>query len=353
MYGWAKKIRHALPAIGSEKLSFVLTLALGGTGRSGNELERAAILLDSVVRHVPREEISRFFIVTRPGDLGVVQSRFGPYVERCRLIFIDENSLFPALRHDPPTPNLWPHPGLGWHRQQILKLMAHQIVDTPFYMTLDSDVIFTKPFRTNNFVTDRRSLINTETDSDYARLYGSDFGATEAKVKQCRYTDAEHLLTLKRTNSSLWYGETPVILSRVLVHNLLTHLEETWGRPWSQVLLDNLAWTEYALYFTYAEASGRLDKFHRAGDCDTVMNFSQSLWWGPDHYRDHRTLDSWPVNEVFASTAPGCCVVVQSYVGYDPAHVRMRVEPFIGHVLSSTQPFDGRRPPGCSGPRPT
>jgi len=78
MYGWAKKIRHALLAIGSEKLSFVLTLALGGTGRSGNELERAAILLDSVVRHVPGKRYPGFFIVTRPGDLGVVQSRFGP-----------------------------------------------------------------------------------------------------------------------------------------------------------------------------------------------------------------------------------------------------------------------------------
>ena len=157
-------------------------------------------------------------------------------------------------------------------------------------------MIFTKRFHANEFLRGGRSLVGMELRADYERLYEDSFAAKEAGLKEYRYSGTERFLKLKRKYPGTWYSETPVILSTALVNELLGHLEATSGRSWQQVLLGNLGWTEYTLYFTYAEATGSLRKFHEVGDCDSVTNFSHSLLWGPDAYRDRRTLrlGRWP-----------------------------------------------------------
>jgi Family of unknown function (DUF6492) len=113
------------------------------------------------------------------------------------------------------------------------------------------------------------------------------------------------------------------------VSRLLAHIEATYAQRWQQVLLANLTWIEYTLYFTYAEAMGLLETYHGLGDCDSVMNFSHSLWWGPDVYRDRRHIDSWAVDKVFSPASRGCCVVVQSHIGYDIEDIRRRISRFV------------------------
>jgi Family of unknown function (DUF6492) len=337
VFRWASRFKRPKRSSGlqaSNVLSFVLTLALGGTGRSGSDLARATILLDSMAKQVAREQIGELLIVTRPQDADEVRRRLQTYGERLRLSVVDEHALCPDLTANPQTLNMWPEPNLGWRRQQILKLACCRLVRNPFYMTLDSDVIFTKQFYTSEFLRGGRSLVGTERRADYERLYEEGLAASETRVKADRYSAAERLLKLKRNVADSWYSETPVILSTALVGNLLAHLEAISGRPWQQVLIENLDWTEYTLYFAYAEASGLLEKFHEVGDCDAVLNLSRSLWWGPDAYRDRRTLDTWAVDQVFSPTSRGCCVVVQSYVGYDVADIRRRIGEFVPRTIA-------------------
>ena len=332
MFPWAdgsRRLERSLAAKATNTLSFVLTLALGGTGRSGSDLARAAILLDSMVKHVPREQIAELLVVTRPQDVNEVRHRLEAYRKRLRLRVVNEDALCPDLSANPQTLNMWPEPNLGWHRQQILKLASSSSVHSPFYMTLDSDVIFTKRFHANEFLRGGRSLVGMELRADYERLYEDSFAAKEAGLKEYRYSGTERFLKLKRKYPGTWYSETPVILSTALVSELLGHLEATSGRPWQQVLLGNLGWTEYTLYFTYAEATGSLRTFHEVGDCDSVTNFSHSLFWGPDAYRDRRTLGAWAVDQVFSPASRGCCVVVQSHVGYDIDDIRRRIDRFV------------------------
>jgi hypothetical protein len=205
-------------------------------------------------------------------------------------------------------------------------------------MTLDSDVIFTKRFHTSEFLRGGKSLVGNECPADYKRLFEESVATSESIVKADRYTAAERLLKLKRKYVESWYSETPVILSTNLVGRLLSHLEATWAHPWSQVLLENLDWTEYTLYFTYAEATDSLEKCHEVGDCDAVMNFSRSLWWGPDAYRDRRTLGTWEVDQVFSPASPGCCVVIQSYVGHNAADIRCRIDRFVPRATTHWMP---------------
>jgi hypothetical protein len=332
VFRWADRFRllgRSSAPKPSNALSFVLTLALGGTGRSGSDLDRATILLDSMVKHVPRDQIAELLVITRPQDMDEVRSCLQTYSKRLRLTVVDEDALCPELRTNPRTLNMWPKPNLGWRRQQILKLASCKLVRSPFYMTLDSDVIFTKRFYTSDFLHGGKSLVGNECRADYKRLFSESLAISEASVKADRYTAAERILKLERKYAESWYSETPVILSTNLVISLLSHLEATWTKPWSQVLIGNLDWTEYTLYFTYAEATGSLEEFHEVGDCDAVMNFSRSLWWGPDAYRDRRTLGTWEVDQVFSPASPGCCVVIQSYVGHDAADIRRRIDQFV------------------------
>lgn len=332
MFPWADRsgrLERSSAAKATNALSFVLTLALGGTGRSGSDLARATILLNSMVAYVPREQIAELLILTRPQDVDEVRHRLGVYTKRLGLLVMSEEVLSPGLGANPQTLNMWPQPNLGWHRQQILKLASCRSVHSPFYMTLDSDVIFTRRFHASQFLRGGRSLVGRELRADYERLYEDGFAAHEAGLKEYRYSGAERFLKLKRKYPGSWYSETPVILSTALVSELLGHLEATNGRPWQEVLLGDLAWTEYTLYFTYAEATGSLQKFHEVGDCNSVMNFSHSLWWGPDAYRDRRTLGAWAVDQVFSPASRGCCVVVQSHVGYDIDDIRRRIDRFV------------------------
>lgn len=302
MFPWTDRSgrpKRSSAAKATNTLSFVLTLALGGTGRSGSDLARAAILLNSMVKHVPREQIAELLVVTRPQDVDEVRHRLEVYRERLHLRVVNEDALCPDLRANPQTLNMWPEPNLGWHRQQILKLASSSSVHSAFYMTLDSDVIFTKRFHANEFLRGGRSLVGMELHADYQRLYEDSFAAKEAGLKEFRYSGTECFLKLKRKYPGTWYSETPVILSTALVSELLGHLEATSGRSWQQVLLGNLGWTEYTLYFTFAEATGSLRKFHEVGDCNSVTNFSHSLLWGPDAYRDRRTLAPGPLTRFF------------------------------------------------------
>jgi Family of unknown function (DUF6492) len=195
----------------SDALSFVLTLTLGDTGRSGSDLARAAILLDSMTRHVPRERIGELLVVTRPQDVAEVRDRLERYRKRLRLVVVDEDALCPDLRANPQTLNDWPKPNLGWHRQQVLKLASSGWMQTPFYMTLDSDIIFTRPFDPGEFVRGENSLIGVERRADYERLYKVDFAIKEGGLKELRYGGAE--LTLKLSVNTMGCGTVKPRLS--------------------------------------------------------------------------------------------------------------------------------------------
>lgn len=315
----------------NDKLSFVLPLALTGTGRAGSDLERAKILLDSCVKFVDPNFIDVFLIVCPEKDIEVIRRGLQKYQNFFDLIFMCEEIVCPVLSSDPNTEHAWPKPNKGWYRQQLIKLAIYKYINTDFYMTLDSDVIFKKNFDYDDAFTYGKAIVNTETYKDYLEIYNLDVADESQEVRRGRYNDAERILKLTDLGSSrqTWYGETPVMLSRNIVKNLVAYIERVWEMSWQDVLLLNFPWTEYPIYFVYAETSGLFAKYHLPGGADSISSLSQSLWHDSSSYLDGRMLSNWHVNQVFHSASVGYCVVVQSYLGYEPADIRCKIEHYI------------------------
>ena len=49
-----------------------------------------------------------------------------------------------------------------WHRQQIIKLFCAKLVSTPFFLTLDPDVMALRRFSYTDLIKDGRALLEPE-----------------------------------------------------------------------------------------------------------------------------------------------------------------------------------------------
>ena len=333
-----KQIENSLPDVSLNNcqdregtLSFLLTIALSGTGRDDQDLERVKLLIRSFTKYFDESTLSKFFIVTTAKDETVIKKAIGPIFAGQKLEIVNENEVCPEFENDPDTTNTWPKPNKGWYRQQLIKLAIHERIDTPFYMTLDSDVLFVKPFSANSLIRGGKAALNVQTEADFRRLYRKEIAAHEVKVRESRYQRAEYILKCTRKPAYIeqWYGETPVLLNREIVKALTEYIEATWMKPWRQALLDNLPWTEYPLYFLFAEEQGLLEKQYVHGTADSVLRLSQSLWQPANQYVVFRDLSNWKPDLIFGSSDEGIAVVVQSYLGYPVADIAKRINPFL------------------------
>jgi hypothetical protein len=99
-------------------------------------------------------------------------------------------------------------------------LAPHVILSSDFYMTLDSDVVFTQPFVPSDLISNGRSIVNTQTAADFMRLFTDQMADDSASIRLGRDLRAQDLLQMKRTEP-WFYGETPVVLSVPLVLELV------------------------------------------------------------------------------------------------------------------------------------
>jgi Family of unknown function (DUF6492) len=151
----------------------------------------------------------------------------------------------------------------GWFVQQLVKLVIADRVATPFYLTLDADVICVRPTRYDDLVADGRALVQT-TPPNHPEWND----------------DAERVLGLPRSGRQ--YAVTPAVLSVDGVRKLADHLQRRVRRrlrrfvSWRSYLLRNLPWTEYALYHTFLERTGLFDRYHVHGGPDAI--YSNCVW---------------------------------------------------------------------------
>jgi hypothetical protein len=301
-------------------LTFVLPVALAETGRPGSDLGRLTLLLETFARYFDSRDLASFLVITRPLDIARVRQHLadvGADFAEVR----DETEVCPSLASDPPTLHSFPVLNKGWFRQQLLKLAIAREIATDFYMTLDSDVVFTRPFSAHDLIRAGHSLVNTQSREDFQLLFVDDVAEESERIRRERDERAAQLLGLTRTHRC-FYGETPVVLSTTIVRALLSHLDQRNGQ-WDEWLIENIPWTEYSLYFTFAEGTDAFDRHHIRGDVDAVMRMTDSLWYGADAYRVPRDIETWTWTA--EQRRDGVAVVVQSYLGYDMTAVRRKL----------------------------
>lgn len=152
-------------------------------------------------------------------------------------------------------------PGAGWYIQQVLKLAGTARLDASYCLTLDADLIPLRAITEEAIAPGGRAWIQTNAAEDHPDWYRG----------------SARLLRMPRATRS--YSVTPAALSPSACREMIGHLStRARGGDWIGMLLSRPVWTEYSLYGTYLEATGRLERYHVVTAEPTYYAEKQVVW---------------------------------------------------------------------------
>jgi hypothetical protein len=284
------------------------------------DVERASILLESMAANF--SGLGRLWVVCPDHELVAVERALTKWSAILPMELRGEASLVPELELAP-----WLK---GWYRQQLVKLAIHEKIQTRLYLTLDADVICTK-------------RVNPEL------LAPQGLGPCHVTLRDLHpewYRGSEALLGLAARRRGVSHNVTPAVLHREGVAELARYFERKAGilafapglrgikqrilcartrrrrresfAGWRVMLAAGTPWTEYALYYTFLEATGRFEHFH-AQRPDCIYDLDGSFWRA-----DRREFSSWTPRAATSHDQAPWFVVVQSNTRVHPALVRSK-----------------------------
>ena len=225
-------------------MSISAVLPLKTRGRHyGDNVARCDILFSSLRAFAGPAMFSRIAIVAPHEEVSETRR----YAEAWRdfpVEVIDESHHFQAFDRYRARHQIRP-----WHRQQIIKLLGSELVDTDYFLVLDPDIFATQPFTLETLLPNGRALTYYQPRQREPRFWRS----SAAVLQQPAHLERE----------GMWW--TPALLSRELCRSLQRRLELLYNMNWMDVLLSRytIDWTEYTLYWLNAEREGLLDQFHQ------------------------------------------------------------------------------------------
>lgn len=229
------------------------------------------------------------------------------------------------------APGMQQLPLRGWYKQQLVKLVASSFVGSPFYLTLDADVICTRKVNYADLVPNGKARCHVMKQADH----------------QDWYDGAEAALGLTAARRGVLHNVTPVVWSTEGVQKTVSHLNQRalhrkWAKgqrglrqrvhgllrnntapPWMNYLAPATPWAEYALYFTYLEATGQFERYHVESDA-CIYDIRRSLW------KSTKTLDGWDPSPLFTGAGPPYFAVIQSNAELPVAELWQRLAPWLG-----------------------
>ena len=195
-----------------------------------------------------------------------------------------------------PDDRLLKHTHVASYRlQMIFKLFLAQIIQTEFYLILDSDCVAVWPIHVEQLLhrTDYqnqsfyRAVYQIEGRSGHEKWWSESEQLLQARLAECS-TDSPS------TTSTM--GVTPSILSRSIALTTLCRLQKLYGdflptmANWALWrLMFGGMWTEYTLYFLTARCTNTFDTYHvhhsnlSATDPFPALNlYGHSIWSSVD-----------------------------------------------------------------------
>lgn len=291
---------------------------------TARDLPRAEILLASLRRNL--HGLGTLWVVTRHTEQAEIRGALERSGAPGTLQVLSETALVPELQHAL---------GLkGWYRQQVVKLAIAQRVSTPCYLTLDADVICVRSVRPDDLAPGGRGLCHI----------------TQSDLHPDWYRHSRALLGLSGPGAGVTHNVTPTVLHREGVRDLMRRLAglaadrqyrpglrglrqrvqaqvarelEPGADPALSYLIAGAPWTEYALYYSWLEASGRFADYHTVSS-HCIYSTEHSVWRA-----DAARFDSWDPRPLFEGAGPPYFVVVQSITQLAPSRVWSKVAPFL------------------------
>ncbi|WP_062111335.1 DUF6492 family protein [Aureimonas sp. AU40] len=271
--------------------------------------ERCRLLCDSVDRFVTGHAVH--YLLVEAADLPLFKSFEGP-----RRRVVSERDLLPFwLRpiNDPIAAGrrLWLSPFgpplRGWHVQQLRRIAMGAAMDEAVLVSLDSDVVFVKPFDVSHF----RS-------GEAVRFYRRAGGMAEVEPER----RPEHERWSRRAAALLGlppepipaptYITTLIAWRRDTVRALLERIGASTHRPAMMALAGSRALSECTIYGRFAdEVEGRPERH-----LPTHERLCAVYWDGPP-------LDAAGLRGFLEELAPEQVALgLQSFTGTDPAMIR-------------------------------
>ena len=196
------------------RFSFVLPVRLRPDSLPTDLGSVVSVTAKSVAVFFPSELIDQFFVVACAADLQAIKQRASFELPDFPFRFIDEVALCPIFGR--PDDGHEGRGWQGWHKQQVIKIAAASIVQSPYYITLDDDVILTRQVQLGDLV-----------DGD--RLAGSYLPPSfhESWYRSC----CEVLKCSPDVVLSAGYvmGVTPQVVVTEIMRNLQDELARLWN----------------------------------------------------------------------------------------------------------------------------
>lgn len=299
---------------------------------SRDDQRRMGITLASLARYLDPESVGRLLIVV-PDAVSLEAFRVATW-DGCSLPFEA------IVRNDRDIlgDNPWRRRVGSWFTQQFVKLGAADHLESDFFITLDADVLLTRPTCFADLILDGRASTLLH----------------ERRVHDGWWRASAEVLGTEPGLDREGMGVTPAILSRDVTRALLRYLEERYGGPWYRGVVEFLddqkarglyrphaftpspMPTEYTLYFLFAEMMGCVSRYHVPSD---------ALWCQGQVFRPDE-LEELPARLKSALASPGRFFVLQSVLGPSPEWVWERVSGPLG--LRSAPAQCCHRPAPCA-----
>jgi hypothetical protein len=288
------------------------------------DLERFSMLARSLDRNF--EDIGKLFVVVPDAARDAMLAPIREATRGLEVEVVPEGQWIPEMatfRHLP-----------GWYKHQLVKLAAAEAVTSPYYLTLDADVICTRPTTTAELLPGGKSACFVIERDEHPQWYEG----------------AEAVLGVRAPRRGILHNVTPAVWAKEAVLELIEHLNgvatrrayasglrglqqrlfftlHKWGRhrrraPWRAWLAASRPWAEYAMYFTLLEATGRFERYHFSSDY-CIYDVDRSVWWKAD-------FDAWDARPLFDGSGPPYFAVIQSNTQVPAERVWQKVAPWLG-----------------------
>ncbi len=207
----------------------------------------------------------------------------------------------------------------GWYKQQALKLAVAGHIHTDWYLTLDADVLCTRPV-TEDFLFHEGKAIWQKEPAEYHRKWWD--GSRQVLGGDLDIADEQPVI-----------GVTPALLHAPSVLGLIAFLTQKYpDKDWAVALLDmhQLRWSEYSLYWVYLLMRGETGKFY--SDSEKIPYAKASLWSA----EQLRALAPGMLDELFSHDAPHGFMVFQSNLEQSLASTVRLLRPRLGGSATPT-----------------
>ncbi|MEQ1729828.1 MAG: DUF6492 family protein [Vicinamibacterales bacterium] len=249
-------------------LTLVLALRIDRARRVSDLHRFLALGLPSLHRFFDQSLVRELLVISPDEDVPAIAAALKRHCRYPHRV-VSDGTLLPLLRQV-----------RGWHKQQIAKLAVSALITTPWYLTLDADVVCVRPMDEAFLFPAGRAIWQHETVSEHPEWW-----AGSAQV-----LGSSRVL---RPDQPV-IGVTPALLHRDSVSELVDRLTRRYAQvPWTTALMSAVStqWSEYSLYWLHVLDSGRAERLY--SDVPRVLYTSDDSVWVAEHLksRDGTWLD--------------------------------------------------------------